>query len=221
MSTMTSTERARATALAVELRARGYEVDLAPVPEQLPEFLASFHPDLVAHRGDEHLVVEVKSRRSLVGNPSVREIARVIQGQANWTFELVIVRDDEDDPMAGVPPLEREDILRELEEAEKLSGMGHTRAALLLAWASSEAAIRWLGKQEGIEFRSASPLRLLNSAVGEGFIGRDDYEFMTKAMQHRNAIAHGFRSDELDPNFVQDLVRLTKSVLEQPVPSPA
>jgi uncharacterized protein YutE (UPF0331/DUF86 family) len=46
--------------IAAEYEARGYDVLVEPRPEQLPEFLAGFRPDLVARGPNESVVVEVK-----------------------------------------------------------------------------------------------------------------------------------------------------------------
>jgi REase_AHJR-like len=47
--------------IAGEYEARGYEVVVEPGPEKLPEFLAGFHPDLVARGPNESVVIEVKN----------------------------------------------------------------------------------------------------------------------------------------------------------------
>ena len=40
-------------------RGKGYDVSIEPQGGQLPDFLQAFRPDLIAHKGDEHIVVEV------------------------------------------------------------------------------------------------------------------------------------------------------------------
>src|SRR5215813_7473808 len=65
MEAVTSPERQRARALAEEYRSRGYEVIEEPSPAQLPDFLSGYCPDLLVRKGDEAIVVEVKSRSSL------------------------------------------------------------------------------------------------------------------------------------------------------------
>ncbi len=40
-------------------RNKGYDVLIEPQGDQLPDFLQTFRPDLIAHKGDEHIVVEV------------------------------------------------------------------------------------------------------------------------------------------------------------------
>jgi hypothetical protein len=51
MEAKTSRERQRVHAIAEEYRSKRYEVIEQPSPEQLPEFLASYQPDVLVQRG--------------------------------------------------------------------------------------------------------------------------------------------------------------------------
>ena len=91
---------------------------------------------------NESVVIEVKSRKSLASDPRARELARLLQDRPGWRFELVVVPAEEESPYVGVQSFERDDILRGISEADQLNEAGSTEAALLLAWASAEAAVR-------------------------------------------------------------------------------
>lgn len=66
MATLTATlERERLLQLAEEYRAKGYEILFQPSPADLPDFLKGYRPDMIVSRGDESVIVEVKSRSSL------------------------------------------------------------------------------------------------------------------------------------------------------------
>jgi hypothetical protein len=107
--------------LAEEYRRQGYEVMEAPSPEYLPDFLAGYQPDVLIHKGQEALVVVVRSRSSLTTDPQVRELARVVQAMPDWHFELVVVGEEEQVPTpAGARPFTREDIVRGMTEAARL-----------------------------------------------------------------------------------------------------
>jgi hypothetical protein len=47
METILALERQRARDIAEEYRGKGYEVIEEPLPEQLPDFLSSYRPDLL------------------------------------------------------------------------------------------------------------------------------------------------------------------------------
>src|SRR5947209_20446919 len=62
---------------------QGYQVSIEPSPRELPEFLRTLAPDLIAHRDDENVVVEIKTsspasfeqvqRLAKIGRASCRE----------------------------------------------------------------------------------------------------------------------------------------------------
>lgn len=56
----------------------------------------------------------------------------------------------------------------------------------------------------------------------EFVISREDYNFLTKVMKHRNALAHGFKTVDFDPTLVKELIntikRLTQSTTETYLP---
>lgn len=127
-------ERQRARRIAEEYRRRGYEVIEEPSQEQLPDFLSGYHPDLLIRKGDEAIIVEVKSRASLAKESQVSELARLLRTKPDWNFELVVVgEEDQWRAPAGARPFAREDILRGLEAAEKLLEAGFSEAALLIS----------------------------------------------------------------------------------------
>jgi REase_AHJR-like len=118
MQGTTPLERQRVRALVEEYRSKGYEVIEMPSPEQLPDFLTGYRPDLLIRKGDETIVVEVKSRASLGKDPQIRELARLLSSKPNWNFELVVVREEEQlSAPEGTRPFDREDILRGNEDS--------------------------------------------------------------------------------------------------------
>jgi REase_AHJR-like len=215
MEATTSRERQRARAIAEEYRSRGYEVIEQPSPEQLPEFLAGYHPDVLVQRGDEAIIVEVRSRSSLTKDPRIREMARLVQAEPHWNFELVVVGEEEQlSAPEEARPFERDDILRGIEVAERLVASGFSEAALLQAWSTLEATVRLLSEEEGFVLERLTPLSILTQATSNGVISRDDYNFLTKVMKYRNALAHGFKTLDFDPALVTELVNLTKRLLQ-------
>jgi REase_AHJR-like len=215
MEATTLRERQRARAIAAEYRGRGYEVIEQPSPEQLPAFLSGYHPAMLVQKGDEAIIVEVKSRSSLIKDPRIRELARLVQAEPDWNFELVVVGIEEQlNAPEGAAPFERDDILRSIEVAERLVASGFSEAALLLAWSTLEATVRLLTEEEGLVLEGLNPLSILTQATSNGVIARDDYNFLTKVMKYRNALAHGFKTIDFDPVLVTELVGLTKRLLQ-------
>jgi hypothetical protein len=215
MEAVTSPERQRARALAEEYRSRGYEVIEEPSPAQLPDFLSGYRPDLLVRKGDEAIVIEVKSRSSLAQDAQIRDLAQLLQAKPHWNFELVIVGEGERiSAPEGARPFERDDILRGIEAAEKLLESGFPEAALLLAWSTSEATVRLLIEEEGIVLDHLNPPYILKQAVMNGVIARDEYNFLTNVIKYRNALVHGFKTIDFDPALVSELISRTKRLLQ-------
>ena len=73
----------RVEQIAQEYRDKGYEVLVEARAPQLPEPLARYRPDLVVRKGDEVVVIEVKSRE-ISGDPQLQELAEVVRRQPGW-----------------------------------------------------------------------------------------------------------------------------------------
>jgi len=216
METIATLVRQRTRAIAEEYRRRGYEVIEEPAQEQLPDFLSGYHPDLLIRKGDEARVVEVKSRVALTKEPQIRELARLLHTKPHWNFELVIVGEEEQlRTPEGARPFDRDDILRGIQAPERLLELGVSEAALLLAWSSLEATVRLLAMEEDIVLDRLDPLYILNQAVMHGVISRDEYNFLTKVMKYRNALAHGFKTVDFDRALVKELISTTQHLLQE------
>src|SRR6266511_923286 len=203
MEAVTSPERQRARVIA------------EPSPAQLPDFLSGYRPDLLVRKGDEAIVVEVKSRSSLAKDAQIRNLAQLLQTTPHWNFELVVVGEGERiSAPEGARPFERDDILRGIEAAERLLESGFSEAALLLAWSTSEATVRLLIEEEGIVLDHLNPPYILKQAVMNGVIARDDYNFLTNIIKYRNALVHGFKTIDFDPALVSELISRTKRLLQ-------
>lgn len=215
MEAITSRERQRAREIAEEYRSKGYEVIEQPSPEQLPDFLSGYHPGLLVRKGDEARVVEVKSRSSLGKDSQIRDLARLLQTKPNWNFELVVVGGVERfRAPEGARPFARDDILGRIEAADKILELGFPEAALLIAWSTCEATVRLLTEEEGIVLDRFSPLYILDQAVMNGVISREDYNSLTNIMKYRNALVHGFKPIDFDPTLVKELINVTHRLLQ-------
>jgi uncharacterized protein YutE (UPF0331/DUF86 family) len=164
---------------------------------------------LLIRKGDEAIIVEVKSRASLAKESQVSELARLLRTKPDWNFELVVVgEEDQWRAPAGARPFAREDILRGLEAAEKLLEAGFSEAALLLAWSASEATVRLLVEEEGIVLeRLLTPLYILKQAAMHGVVSREAYHSLTKIVEYRNALVHGFKPVDFESTLVTELKR--------------
>ena len=200
VSDTTLTESRLATLTAEELRAQGYEVE----QEVLLDFLPGFRADVVARKEGKTRVIEVKYRSSLTANPIMSELSRVVNAKPGWSFELHLVGEPERrEPPAGAKPFDEASIHRRVKEAEKARDAGLSEAAFLLAWSAAEAILRELVSAEGVAIeRITTASYVLDYAVYQGVISRDDYNYLTDMMAYRNALVHGFDIDDFDSEMM-------------------
>jgi uncharacterized protein YutE (UPF0331/DUF86 family) len=185
--------------IAAEYAARGYEVLVEPSPEQLPEFLAGFRPDLVARGPNDSVVVEVKVGTQTAASERFRELAETIQHQPGWRFSLVVI-DPRSDEVA--PPtqqlLDRQEIVDRLGRAHELLKTGATDAAFLLMWVSVEALLRHIATREGLPLERVPSSSLMKELFSLGILSRSELEVAQRAFSVRNALVHGFATTRLD-----------------------
>ncbi len=218
MVTLTANlERERLLKLAEEYRNKGYEVSFHPnLVKDLPSVLRNYRPDMIARRGDETVILEVKSRSSL--NSSLRKylqnIALVVEQNPGWRFELVMINPED---AAYFPKaessLEQTEIEIRLQVARQLTPQ-HPEAAILYSWSLVEATLRLVAEHEGLSLQRFDPLYLVKQLVVEGIISRPEYQLLMDALSLRNAIAHGFKTTQLTQESVYELIDITEKLLK-------
>ncbi len=210
---LTITEQQVADIKAAEYLGKGYKVT-----REVPlEFLPGYRADLIVEKDGETKVIEIKTRSSLRTIPALREVERVVNARQGWSFELQIVGEPE---KVSIPErsrwLDEEAIRARLTQAELLNVEGLVEAALLMAWAAVEAAVRTLVADEGVQIdRATDPGYVLNMAVAHGAISREHYRALRDVMVHRNAVAHGFVASDVTPALVTDLIAVVISLLRE------
>lgn len=200
-----------ATAGVVEqLLAQGWQVVAEPGPEHLPASLAGFQLDLVARRGEEFAVVEVKSRR-LPPDLDMITLAERVSELPGWQLRLVYLPEE---PAA----VDREQLLRWVSDAEQIAESVPV-AALLLCWAATEGLLHRLGEQRGID--TDQPGRLLAALTSLGVVEHEEHDQLRRALESRNALAHGREGPVVDALHVRQLGDLARVLADRVVSSGA
>ena len=214
METTPSLERVHAQGIADKFRRQGYEVIEEPSHDQMPNFLTGYRPDLILRKGDESVVVEVKSRESLIGYPRLGDLTELLRSQPGWRLELIVVSTGEQiDIPRNASPFTRENILQIVEESQRLLADGFVEAALLRGWTGTEATLRLIVEEEGMSPEKAPSKHILQMAATEGLISLNDYDCLARILECRNAYAHGFTSPDFDATLVGELIETTKRIL--------
>ena len=214
-------EREQLLKIAKKYQDQGYEVSLHPNSEDLPDFLRPYLPNMIVRRGDEAVVIEVKSRSSLdfSSNQYLQGLAKAIEKNPNWRFELVmtnpvITNPEEVDysPLAEASFQEQE-IKSRLQIARRLVAE-HPESAILYSWSLVEATLRLVAEEEEISLQRFQPLYLVKKLATEGVIAKSEYQLLINAISFRNAIIHGFKTTQVTQEFVYELIDIAEQLLK-------
>lgn len=218
MQTTIDIERRRLTEIAREYRKLGYEVILEPRRSQLPEFLASFQPDMLARNNTETVVVEVKSRETLAQSPDMQALAAVIQQHEGWRFELVVTNPRDKGTRIRIKDtndlLTAQDILYRLNEARTLSDKEHGEAAYLLAWSATEATLRRAASHHHIPAEDSS-VSILKNLFSQGVLNEEQYNKLSQGISARNSLAHGLKDTKISSSELHNLLLVTEQILSE------
>lgn len=208
-------ERERLLQLAEEYRDKGYEISVHPNPEDLPDFLRNYRPDMIVRRGDEAVIIEVKSRRSLNSFPKqyLQNLAQSVEQHPGWRFELVMINSED---IAYSPDaecsLQQPEIETRLQVARQLATQ-HPESAILYSWSLVEATLRLVAEHEGMNLQRLDPPYLVKQLATEGVISRSEYQLLMDAISLRNAVAHGFKATQLTQESVYQLIDIAEQLL--------
>ena len=201
---------------------QGYQVSVEPSPRELPEFLRTLAPDLIARRDGANIVVEIKTS-SPASFEQVQRLARALEHRADWRLQVVYA--DLADP-EWAPPSHLPEISELLARLDSFSGADkdddRSRLQFLLLWSIIEAAARHRLSQLKIPpTRRISSSALLKMLLTEGIIEDDRYAVLRRGLAVRNALAHGFLNQTVDVALFDDLRRVAKRLLRAKAAIPA
>jgi uncharacterized protein YutE (UPF0331/DUF86 family) len=208
-------ERERLIKLAEEYRDKGYEISFQPNPEDLPDFLKNYRPDMIARRGDEAVIIEVKSRSSLNSSAQyLRNLAQAVEQHPGWRFELVMTNpEDATYSQRAEDSLQENEIESRLQVTRQLATQ-HLESAILYSWSLAEATLRLVAENEGLSLQRFDSLYLVKQLAIEGVLSKSEYQFLMNALSLRNSIAHGFKTAQLDQESLYELITITEQLLK-------
>jgi hypothetical protein len=208
--------------VAERYRHEGYAVTLRPTGSDLPGFLAHLGPDMIARKNGDNVVVQVRLKEELGGDQALSHLAGVVNAQAGWRFDLVVMnpkRWADEVPNGAAEPGDA-GITALAEEAGKLVQLQFPRAAFVTAWAATEAAMREAARREGISLERNDPRFVLTTLYSGGLLSREQYEQLSDTLPLRNAAVHGLQSSAPPPEQTAALLGIVRQLLEaQPAPA--
>lgn len=172
---------------------KGYAVTFSPGGPSIPFDLGGYIPDILAVKGDEKLLIEVKSRTSGLSAEKYRQVDEEVQKHPGWRFLIVTASDPEfvePGSVAPKPPVSVEKIEQQLARIDKIA-VEDDLATLLVQplWAVYVNALRMLSDQSENDF-NWSDYSFLNQSYSTGLISYEEYEAAKNLMMLRNSAAH-------------------------------
>lgn len=200
--------------LAEEYGSKGYEVFRDPDASLLPFDTFGYRPSLVARRGEDFVVAEVRT----VGRPSAfhrfPDLVEQVKKHGGTSFPLVFVEDVE----AAVLPEKGEllpswDQLRDrVTRAERLLRAKDAEGAFLGLWIALEGILRREARDAALPFERLPSAALIEHLHAHGVLAREPYERLQTLLPVRERVIHGFQADDLTESAPR-LLRLVRALL--------
>ena len=205
--------------VASEYARQGYEVIIQPGNSDLPAFAKDFNIDILARRGEQGALVQVKqNRQTFAADSESPRYAEIIGAQPGWRYDFVIL--EAENPMVrevqGALEPSDEEINKAMSDASKLLETGYVHPALVTAWSGLEAAMRKRVRAEGqMADWESSPKELLNELYSSGIISTTEFPLLERGLRSRNEIVHGFAAPNVEADHVRFLIDLAQRLMQE------
>ena len=169
----------------------GYVVSIEPEPSAIPFSVAGYRPDILATRGAETIIVEVKSKKARRALEHYKHVLDAVRQHPGWRFMLSTVDDAQspstEEPRSIVKSKSVDDLVARLEPLVK--GGNHDLAFPFL-WNAYIACIAAIVAKEGLAVSEYSDLSIINYAYSLGTLSNEQYEESKRFLQLRNGLVH-------------------------------
>jgi hypothetical protein len=179
--------------LAAEYSRAGFDVVKEPAPALLPFDLDTHRPDLLAKKGNEGLIVDVRTSFLHVSVERLQSVAEEVSRHPGWRFLLVTLDDvgEQAVPTTVSELLTWEQIFRYVDEVDVLIGQQALVPALLHLGSVFEAALRRRAIDQNVPVERFPELALLKDMYSLGEISVYQIDTLEEFLQKRNRVAHG------------------------------
>jgi len=182
-------------------------VTIEPSETDLPAPLHGFCPDLVARRGQQHLVVQVVASRQRLASMRGVALAKQVSRLPGWQLVMVYVPE---------PPLieDQEQLLDGAARARELAAHD-PEAALLLGWSALEGTLHRLALADSRGADVGSTGALLARPTSLGTVDEDEHELLRSALRMRNTLVHGQKGPAPEAGQIERLLELTQMLADR------
>jgi hypothetical protein len=198
--------------VAKELERDGYSIILTPTPECIPFSLEGYNPDILATKGEEHLIIEIKSREFPEDAKRFRKVVEIVEKHPGWRFLIKTFagRSSEQERVATAPiPLSL--IEQYLNRADGIISAGSGELSIPYLWNAVVALLR--NKAEGCGIATdLSDRSLINQLYSMGVISSSEHDNLMQWNQLRNSAVHVIPF-EADSKSILSLSNYAKSLI--------
>ncbi|AMS18903.1 hypothetical protein AYK59_01870 [Pseudomonas synxantha] len=176
---------------------RGYTVIIEPPPSAIPFFLEGYQPDMLAIKGSENLLIEVKMRGARVNSELYFKVDEEVQRHPGWQFLLVTIAEEELQELTKdtTAKLNLEILQERLRQFDPILDSDLPIGFIIpTLWMAYIAAIRLLVTEEGCLYDAAheklTDLSLINKAYSDGVTSYEEYQSARRFLKLRNNAVH-------------------------------
>ncbi len=197
------------------LRKQGYAVVVEPDPTAIPFDLQQYRPDILATRGDENLIIEIKTRGEHRSVERYQEIAEIVGSHENWRFMLSTVNELEPLDQSSVgDQANPQSLNRMLSKLDLLLSSENYDLALPYLWSVYISAMRIVGQRADVPIDITSDRSVLNYMYSLGEISSDEYESAKTFLALRNKAVHSLEID-ISRETILEMYRHTQHKLHE------
>jgi hypothetical protein len=198
---------------------RGYQVYREPdeVASHIPFDLGGYRPDLLVEKGDEHILIEVRSEQSPLSIDRFQELTLKVRQHTGWRFMVATSSRQHPAQLLGAIDelLSWKAAQEELANAELLLYHKLPAAAVLVAWSVLEALLRRHAEKVALPIDRQSSTTLLKYLYSQGEISMSQYDQALELYALRNQLAHGYKPTQPVEPAVRRLLALVYELLQE------
>ncbi|MFV8770655.1 hypothetical protein ACNSPB_25945 [Yersinia enterocolitica] len=200
--------------IAKQYEADGYTVVPNPRKDLIPFNLDGYIPDILATRGDENILIEVKTSKARVDTEKLFKISKIVQSHPGWKFLVVTINEDDISELKKTfPEFDIDKISQTLILVEEnLKNLNLSVFLVPQIWVCYISILSMHLISEGVEISGLSVLSILNSAYSEGILDYHELELSREFLSLRNLVCHDFAGDISTKN-VETFFKMTQSAL--------
>jgi hypothetical protein len=197
--------------IAQELEDNGYIVLIEPSDSNLPFYLGGYHPNVIATKNDDGIILEVKSSLKRVSIDRFQTVAETIASHPGWRFLLVTLDDSSENillPDENSLPF-WEALNSRLLNLQMLIQESLFEPAILFFGSITEAALRKRAITQHLPIQRFPTIALLNHSYSSGEISMTEFDLLKDCLKIQEKVTHGVMTP-IDP----EILKLAKSTIQ-------